>query len=110
MSARLRMIARRRELLVARAAFQREALTTQVEDLRPLLTIGSAVMRLGQVVRGHPVWSAVTAVVLWQVLKRPLRSFPWLARGLTVLTVIQRARSLWSVSRRLRAPEQTPAA
>lgn len=109
MSARLKIIARRRELLVARAALQREEFAMHADELRPLLTIGSAVMRLGQVVRGHPVWAAVTAVVLWQVLKRPLRSFPWLARGLTVLTVIQRARSLWTVSRRVRAPEQTQA-
>jgi len=109
MSARLKTIARRRELLVARAAFQREEFAMHTEELRPMLAIGSAVMRIGQVVRGHPVWSAVTAVVLWQVLKRPLRSFPWLARGLTLLTVIQRVRALRSVSRRLRAPEQTQA-
>jgi len=112
MNAHLAMIAHRRELLVARAALQREALAIHTEGLRPFMWVGDGAMRIGRAARAHPVLVAVAALALWRSLRHSRRVLAWTTGAFTALELVQGVRARWMQARseRMHTSDQAPAA
>jgi formate dehydrogenase assembly factor FdhD len=98
-NARLAMIVRKREALVARATAQRQELVTHAAGLQRLLQIGNTAMDIGRTLRLHPALTAVAVTTLMEGFARRHRFFLWAGRAFTLWELFRVFREQWARGR-----------
>lgn len=93
MNSELAAIAKKREMLVARAASQRAKLAILAERWRKPLAVAETGYRLGQVLRRHPAIAVVSLAILARAQR--VRIVAWSGWLLTGWGLYQAIRKRW---------------